>query len=456
MPKLRIAYFTPLPPQASGIADHSAELLPHLAPLADVDVVVAAGAPCSEELRERFRILPPDAYLQEHAGYDAAVFQLGNDRLHAYMIPCMRASPGIVALQDYGLHYLVLALTLGRGELKTLERALEPSYGDRSRKLALKLLLGLTDPAGFSFAEPFVSASRGLIVHSQHLLDLVRRQAPDKPVRNITLGATVDARLEPKAELRLRHGYRADDFIVASVSTRAPKKRLDVVLEAIRAARASIPGIRFVVVGGGSPGAKVYRSIREFGLSDVVEQTGWVEPERYRQLLRLADVAVDLRNTTGGETAHSALRALAAGTPVVVSASGPFLDLPDDCCPKLASGPHQATALARVLESLHRDPERLRTLSETAAAYARSKLSLSLEASEMVDFVRDVVSTTQRNARPVALLEPETVRGRPALAALYNVCRTAYLVRSYGVSDSLRRLRLNLAAAFGSRGREAL
>ncbi|MFO7538913.1 MAG: hypothetical protein R6X32_12780, partial [Chloroflexota bacterium] len=36
--RLRLAYFSPLPPARSGIADYSAELLPHLARLADVTI----------------------------------------------------------------------------------------------------------------------------------------------------------------------------------------------------------------------------------------------------------------------------------------------------------------------------------------------------------------------------------------------------------------------------------
>jgi glycosyltransferase involved in cell wall biosynthesis len=39
-PKLRIAYVSPLPPQKSGIADYSADLLPHLSKLVHIDLFV--------------------------------------------------------------------------------------------------------------------------------------------------------------------------------------------------------------------------------------------------------------------------------------------------------------------------------------------------------------------------------------------------------------------------------
>ena len=37
---MRLAYFTPLPPSKSGIADYNAELLPYLARGADITVFV--------------------------------------------------------------------------------------------------------------------------------------------------------------------------------------------------------------------------------------------------------------------------------------------------------------------------------------------------------------------------------------------------------------------------------
>ena len=49
--------------------------------------------------------------------------------------------------------------------------------------------------------------------------------------------------------------YDPDEFIVASVSTRAPKKRLDVVLTALRRLKDRVARLKFLVVGGGSPGA---------------------------------------------------------------------------------------------------------------------------------------------------------------------------------------------------------
>jgi len=454
---MRVAYFTPLHPRPGGISDHSEELLPHLAAFAEIDIVIDGDyTPVNPAIRDGFRILHHREYLRDPSAYEAAVYQLGNNlRCHGYMVPCLRAAPGIVVLQDYCLQYLVLGLTLRRGEFGALVEALQPVYGERAARLTRRLLLGLEDPGLLTFAHPLLAASRGVIVHSQHALELVKREVPGKPVRNVPMGVSMPPRQHSKEELRRRYGYRADDFIVASVSTRAPKKRLDLVLASLGELRGQIPGLLFLVVGGGSPGASTHRMIQDLGLSDIVEQTGWVDPERYEHLLRLADVAVDLRETTAAETANSALRCLAAGTPVIVSARGTFLELPEDCCPRIVPDDHAAQALRGLLLELALHRDRVQAMSVAALDYARKHLTLDLQAHAFMGFIEAVVKTTAGSGL-VSLLEPRTGLARPVLAGVYNLCRTASLVRSYGVGDSLKRLCVGLTARLKRAGFEAL
>ena len=53
--KLRIAYVSPLPPQKSGIAEYSADLLPYLTRYVDIDVFVEPGVQIRGfEFRKRY------------------------------------------------------------------------------------------------------------------------------------------------------------------------------------------------------------------------------------------------------------------------------------------------------------------------------------------------------------------------------------------------------------------
>ena len=86
---MRVAYYSPLPPSRSGVADYSALLLPALR--ARIDVVVASPG--------RFR-RPPKA--------DVALYHVGNDpEAHGWIAEALSRRPGVVVLHDFVLHHLV-------------------------------------------------------------------------------------------------------------------------------------------------------------------------------------------------------------------------------------------------------------------------------------------------------------------------------------------------------------
>ena len=103
---MRVAYYSPLPPSRSGIADYSTLLLPALGKR--VAVVVA----------EPGRRAP---------AADVALYHVGNDpEAHGWIIDALRRRPGVVVLHDFVLHHLVAGLTIvrkdGVGYLSALER----------------------------------------------------------------------------------------------------------------------------------------------------------------------------------------------------------------------------------------------------------------------------------------------------------------------------------------------
>jgi hypothetical protein len=83
----------------------------------------------------------------------------------------------------------------------------------------------------------------------------------------------------------------------------------------------------------------------------------------------VCDVVVNLRYPHRGEVSGTVVRALQAGKATVVSGTGSYLDLPDDCVVRVGPGLPRAEELAQVLGGLVRDPERRRALGERARQY---------------------------------------------------------------------------------------
>ena len=106
---MKIAWFSPLPPQRSGISDYSELILKYLRDLATVDLWVGGFSPQAHYYRD-FRVINYDE--QAHVlpllkTYDAVVYHMGNNAdFHAGIYEVFREYPGVVVLHDYVLHHL--------------------------------------------------------------------------------------------------------------------------------------------------------------------------------------------------------------------------------------------------------------------------------------------------------------------------------------------------------------
>src|SRR6478672_11118036 len=95
---MRIAFFSPLPPAKSGIADYSAALLNSLHRIAEV---------------EAFSERPPHF---DPARYDVCVYQIGNNPYHIAPYQMALEHPGVVVLHEANLHHLITDLTIRRND----------------------------------------------------------------------------------------------------------------------------------------------------------------------------------------------------------------------------------------------------------------------------------------------------------------------------------------------------
>src|SRR5947209_6345114 len=137
---MKLAYFSPLGPQPSGIADYSEELLPHLSEGAEITLFVEGFRPADEELLARFPVRDyrrDPSLLQTLDGFDAVVYHLGNDhRYHAGVFDACAAHAGIVVFHDYALQDFFLGLARERGDLRIYLDELAACHGDEAAREA--------------------------------------------------------------------------------------------------------------------------------------------------------------------------------------------------------------------------------------------------------------------------------------------------------------------------------
>src|SRR5262252_5562821 len=137
---MKLAYFSPLSPQRSGIADYSEELLPYLAESAEITLFVDGFQPTNPDVISRFEILDyrKDAgVLNQLGSFDAVVYHMGNDhRYHTGICETMMEYPAILVLHDFGLHDFFFNLAQTRKDLRLYLDEIGACYGETVKHAA--------------------------------------------------------------------------------------------------------------------------------------------------------------------------------------------------------------------------------------------------------------------------------------------------------------------------------
>jgi len=349
---VKVAYFSPLPPERSGIADYSALLLPALRERIDVEAV------------DRGQRKPP-------RGTDLCVYHVGNNPdVHGWIVDALKRTPGVVVLHDFVLHHLVAGLTLARKDVAGYLNAMEREAGLPGRLLALGVVDGCvpplwsTRPEDFALAGDVLDLARdhGLIVHSEHVRARALATGFDGPIWRIPMPVWPAPPTAPAAV--------DGDPVIGSFGFLNANKRIPQLLEAFAALRARHPGARLLLVGPEAPGLELERRVASLGLEDAVERHGYVDEAQFWSLLAACDVAVSLRWPTMGETSAGAIRVLSLAKPLIVSDVDAFRELPDDVVLKVAPDEREVETLTAALLALAEDPARRESFSEAARAYA--------------------------------------------------------------------------------------
>ena len=394
--RLRVAYFSPLPPQKSGIADYSATLLRHLQHYVDLDLYVEDAVEVERGfLASRFQSIPAARFPARAGDYDAALYHVGNNTLNWPIYKMARRVPGVVVLHDYSLQGVIYHNTALAGDPDRFVEEMAFAYGERGREAAERTVHGqaVMDAGDWPASAQLIGQSRGAIVHSQWVRDQILAECPHADVRVLPLAVPMayGTRVEP--EFFSQIGVSPDTFLVVSVGFQNRSKRVEPLVKAFLSFHAHCPNSRLILVGEIQPDAHEILDrlrVRE-NLEGKVICTGYVPEEAMRKYVLAASVCCSLRYPSFGESSAGASQYMAAGRPILVTNVNQFQELPDDFAWKVDLGPCEETLIGRYLERLYADPELRAEMGERARQYAWDRLSFSLVAEEYFQYLRHVV-----------------------------------------------------------------
>ncbi len=396
---MRLAYFTPLPPGKSGIADYNAELLPFLARGAEITVFVEQANEVRENQdREDFAVRDAVHFDEIHRQnpFDLCVYHQGNNPYHEYIYERALETPGLLVMHEHCVHHLIAWKTLGRENEDGYWDEMFYAYGRMGARMADMRARAVSSEYQ-QFLMPLnrrlISRSLGVIVHNTFAATQLEGLGGQTPI------AVIPHHLSPKiseldvmdkTECRRGLGIPDDAWVIASFGFVTESKRIPAVLGAFKRLLRLAPNAIYLVVGEDHWKWSVAPVIEEMGLGEHARVTGYTTEQDFFRYLKAADVIVNLRFPTAGETSGTLIRALGAGKPVVVTDFGQFGELPDEVCLKVPVGPDEEKELCAHLRSLVYRPTLREKLSRNASAWARSECEISRSAVRYLGFIQSL------------------------------------------------------------------
>jgi glycosyltransferase involved in cell wall biosynthesis/SAM-dependent methyltransferase len=424
---MRLAFFSPLPPSRSGIADYSAALVESLGRHAEVETF--SGRPAGFD----------------PARYDALVYQIGNNVYHDFAYQMALEHPGVVTLHEANLHHLIAEITIKRGDWEAYLAAAAYDGGPRALEYAqrVRALEAGPDYDGVAMLRRLAGSARAFIVHSRAVEAELRRAGFSGPVAVIPHGAWL-----PRADrlgYRQRLGLDEATPLVGIFGFLKPYKRIAESLRAFRRLVRLEPRARMILAGEPHADLPVRALIAGLGLEAQVKALGFVKPEDFTGYMGACDVVLNLRFPTVGETSGSLVRALGLGRAVVVSDVGSFGELPDDVVLKAPVDASEEDFLFEYLNLLVSRPEVGRALGARARAWVERECTWGLVAERYASFIEAVRRGVEwRPPEPAG--PPPPPPAEPAVeiaAATVETWATEEPARAY-VADHLARLRRTL------------
>jgi glycosyltransferase involved in cell wall biosynthesis len=378
---LRIAWWSPLPPQRSGISDYSYELLAEISKNIQAIAVVRDDVVALVRCPPTVPVIGMSDYLAGVAGSgDLDIYQMGNHLdFHGYMHSAALNTPGLLVLHDLALlDFYVSACGSTRSPV-LLEEAraddpvaihdLPPILIDGREEL---------DRLRFPLSRRLVEASRLTIVHSAWLRDELVRRSPTSRVRVVQM----PAKILPRAGSFKAHPSEVLFGVFGSLERH---KRVTSAVKAFARVHSSFPSRARLVIAGRLDNPAVEREVREtiqaLGIEQAVKFMTDVPLQVLEAEIARCDVIVCLRWPTAGEISAVLMRALGAGKAVIASNVPQYRDLESSFCRKISTdpsreGPELEAAMREVLE----DPEAARRGGQAALSFVEAQATVAASA----------------------------------------------------------------------------
>ncbi len=383
---MRVAVWTPLAPEPSGIADYNALLLAEMARDPDVQLTaIVRECVGPREAPNGVAVLEADRYRPDD--FDVDLYHVGNNPdFHGYMLPTALERPGVVVLHDPAIADCLEVLLGGRHRrIFEVEAAYNLGLDDGDPRV--RQAIDEWVRTDLLMSRRLVERSRCVVVHSRWAAQHLRARFGPVDVVTIPHAVSVDVAAPRES---------ADDLIVGVFGNISFHKRIPEVVEAFAEARRRGLRARLVIAGRRdhrSTEARIHHLIDEHDLSGCVRFEVDVPTDLFRTLQESCDLVVGLRWPTAGETSGPLLKCFALAKCAIVSDVPQNADFPEDFCRRVSLDPalEHDQLVAALLDAA--DTVATRAAGARARDYVQANCSVVDVARSYLDLLRRVAAS---------------------------------------------------------------
>ncbi len=369
--KPKLAFFSPLPPEKSGIANYSIDLINYLKKYYDITFVNVANIRSLNNLNEYgIESLSLSGFKKNFQEFDRTLYHFGNSIFHVSFFDLLRNYPGVSVLHDFYLNGVVNLL---------------PNYQEK-----LYVSHGFVANHHVNFPQIFkelpdypnnlsvIDSSLGVIFHSDYALKLMNDWYGDlglKKSRVVPFLKKPLTLLNKKEALKILD-LKPDVFVVVSFGYLGPNKmNMEVLNGWLNSSIAKKSILVFVGQSGDDNYCKNLKNKISLIKDDAdVRITNWVSWDDYKAWLSVADVSIQLRTNSRGETSASVLDCLISGVPTIVNQHGDMANIEKDCVMFLTEN-CSSDEVSSTLEKLFYDCSYREQLAKKGISFVNNKHS---------------------------------------------------------------------------------
>ena len=332
---MRLAWFTPWPPDRSGVAGRSAELVPALAAaghgidvcVRDLGAAARHGDGPADAGQVRVQSAHDFVWRAGRGQYDLTVYQIGNSHLHEFIWPYLFRWPGLAVLHDARVHHARAAAYLqahaanqNQGRYRADFTWNHPDVPPDAAELGIAGFDG-----SYYYMWPMVRdvilVSRATAVHSLGAATELQQEFPGEPIDYLTLGEGRDEPVggDERQAARSAFGFGPETIAFGVFGGLTAEKRIPEIFRAFRACLGVQPSSRLLLAGQVHPSLDWRTLAREAGIERAVVSSQDLDDAAFDRAIAAVDVSLNLRWPSAHETSGPWLRAMAAGRATVVT-----------------------------------------------------------------------------------------------------------------------------------------